>query len=328
MTGEGWPKRILLGSDFLPAIRDALAAALPDYRVDACAPDRIAEQAPEALVISPLRGRVDTEVIAAADACRLIQQFGAGLDGVDVDAATRRHIAVANVPTRGSGNAESVAELVVFFLIGLARDYRRLERRVAARDFGATHGRTLRGSTVGIVGFGGIGQTVAEALRPLGAHVRAVTRRPQSELAKAFGLEWLGSLADLPRLLAESDHVVLALPLNEATRGIIGARELAQMKPGSTLVNVARGALVDHDALVAALESGSLSGAALDVFWQEPMDPDDAIFRHNVLATPHVAGVTELMLRTTARVVAENVRRLEAGQPLRHQVNVAPPPAP
>ena len=102
----------------------------------------------------------------------------------------------------------------------------------------------------------------------------------------------------------------------------------SQMRAGSGLANVARGALVDHDALVAALESGHLAGAALDVFWQEPMDPRDVIFQHKVLTTPHVAGVTRLMVQTTARVFAENVRRLERGEALLHQVNVASPAPP
>lgn len=106
------------------------------------------------------------------------------------------------------------------------------------------------------------------------------------------------------------------------------ADRCSQMRAGSGLVNVARGALVDHDALVAALESGHLAGAALDVFWQEPMDPRDPIFRCNVLATPHVAGATRLMVQTTARAFAENVRRLERGEPLLHQVNIASPAPP
>lgn len=106
------------------------------------------------------------------------------------------------------------------------------------------------------------------------------------------------------------------------------ADRCSQMRAGSGLVNVARGALVDHDALVAALESGHLAGAALGVFWQEPMNPHDAIFQHKVLATPHVAGATRLMVQTTARVFAENVRRLERGEALLHQVNVASPAPP
>lgn len=313
--------KVLVCTDSLPDAVAALQRALPAHQVACCPPDRVVEHVAEVDVIVPGRGRIDAAVLAAAARCRLIQQFGAGVDMVDLAAARARGIPVANVPSRGSGNAESVAELALFHLIGVGRQFPRLDAGVRERAWdGLPVGRTIRGSSVGIVAVGNIGGLLAELLRPFGCRVLGVKRWPSEELRQRLGLAWLGGMQQLGELLPEVDYLVLALPLTAETRGIIGHAELARMKPGSFLVNVSRGPLVDHGALVEALASGHLAAAGLDVFWEEPVDPADPVFQHPVLATPHVAGYTHLFFDLASRTVAENLRRLLAGEPLLYLV--------
>ena len=142
-----------------------------------------------------------------------------------------------------------------------------------------------------------------------------IKRDPTTGIDHDLDLDFLGGPSDLPSVLRRSDFLVLALPLTPETRSIIGRNEFEQMKSGSYIVNVGRGAVIDHDALVDALASGHIAGAGLDVFWQEPVDPSDAIFDYNVIATPHVAGVTDTSYDEIAKGLADNVERIRSGLP-------------
>lgn len=308
--------RILVGTTGFPEVGHYLSRLLPQAQIRFADGLALGSLLGEADVLIPAMARVDEAVLEQAPRLLLIQQWGAGLEGVDVAAATRRGIPVANVPTRGTGNAISVAEWCVMAALVLARrlDEARANAR-AASPWGAPAGLSLWGRVAGIVGFGGIGQALAPMLRALGMGVRAVKRSPQPELARARGLDWLGGMDRLEDLLATSDFLFLAVPATPETRGLIGARELAAMKPGSYLINAARGALVDEAALLQALDSGHLAGAALDVFVQEPPPADHPLLSHpRVLATAHVAGVTDVSYADIARRVADNIRRVQAGE--------------
>jgi phosphoglycerate dehydrogenase-like enzyme len=306
----------------LPAAFEALRRALPEHEVACCPSDRVLEHVADVDVLVPARGRITAAVLDAAPRCRLVQQIGAGVDMVDIPAAAARGVPVCNVPSLGSGNAESVAEMALFLMIGVARSYPLLQEAVRGGDWSvAPLGRALRGSTVGIVAVGGIGSVLARLLHSFGCRVLGVKRRPTETLRRELGLAWLGGMEDLDDLLPRVDFLVLTIPLTAETRGLIDGRRLARMQPGSYLINVSRGPIVDHDALVDALASGHLAGAGLDVFWQEPMDPSDPIFRQRVVATPHVAGYTGLTFQGASAAVAENVRRLLAGEPLLYRQN-------
>ena len=140
-------------------------------------------------------------------------------------------------------------------------------------------------------------------------------------MREALGLEWLETARHLPELLRESDFISLHVPLNKETQGLIGAAEIALMKPSAFLINVARGCVVDRDALTAALREQRLAGAGLDVFWDEPIDPHDPLLAMpNVIATPHVANMTVETIETIARAAADNIRRVRAGLLPMHQV--------
>lgn len=270
-------------------------------------------------VVIPTMSRIDRALIESSDRLKLIQQVGAGLEGVDLDAAVERGIAVANVPTDVSGNADSVAEMVIYYLIALARRTPEHGLQLAEGRLGVPVGQSLHGKCVGLVGFGAIGQAVSRRLAPFGVRQCAVKRTPDAALQRQFGLEWLGDSRQLERLLAEADFTVLCLPDAADSHNLINERTLAGMKTGAFLVNVGRGGLVDRAALLGALERGQLAGAALDVFWQEPPDPNDPIFSQNLLASPHVAGVTERSLAGIFKVASDNLERLVRGEALHHR---------
>ena len=320
--GGGVRLRILRCSERPAEVVDAVRRSLAGHDFRICAEDRVLEHVPDADVIIPARCSINEAVLEAAPCCRLIQQGGAGVDMIDLEAARRRGIPVANVPTRLSGMAESVAEMALWLTIGVLRREPALSRAVQAGDWGQVPvGRALCGKSVGIIGLGGIGRALARMLRPFECRVLAIKRMPEEKLREKLKLAWLGPMDDLPVLLRESDVVVLALPLDASTRGLLGADQLSLMKPGACLVNISRGAVVDRVSLEDALKSGHLGGAGLDVFWDEPAPPDDPLLKLNVLLTPHVGGYTDLMLQKSCDIMAANIRRLISGEPLLHRVS-------
>ena len=299
----------------LRIIREMLQRELPGDEVLECAPARLASVLGEADVLIPTLTPLG-EALLSGSKVRLIQQFGAGLDSVDVAAATRLGIPVANVPAAGTGNAESVAELAVLLMLALARQFPAAQESVRQGRVATPTGWALKGRTAVILGYGGIGREIARRLAGFEMRVLAVSRTgpkhtPEEDAIPVAG-HW--ALDGMPAALREADFVVLAPPLNDDTRGLLGAAEFALLKPTAYVVNVARGGVIDYDALLSALREKRIAGAGLDVFWQEPMPPDDPIFAYNVIGTPHVGGATDLSFRGIARKVAENVERLRRGE--------------
>jgi phosphoglycerate dehydrogenase-like enzyme len=313
--------RIRFLGDNFPAAREMLAAMLTGDDVGAWPAGIPAGREGRANVLVPAMRRVDGAVIDAVRPA-LIQQFGAGMEGVDLEAAKGRRIPVANVPADQTGSAGSVAELAVLHLLALSRRFD--QARACLRDglLGEPVGRGLTGQTATVIGLGAIGREVLIRLRPFGVRLVGVGRRPRAEAnVSALALvDEYRPLIELHAALAATDLLVLCLPLSASTRGLIGAAELGALRPGGIVVNVGRGPVVDHDALLAALRSGHLDGAGLDVFWQEPIDPADPVLAENVTATPHVGGVSAHAYYATAQRFAENVERLRRGEPLENRV--------
>ncbi|HEV7465328.1 MAG TPA: NAD(P)-dependent oxidoreductase, partial [Candidatus Dormibacteraeota bacterium] len=301
--------RFAVAGTAFAAIREHLEATLPGAPVDMVPVSRLRQGGHAAEVLIPAMSRIDGELMDVVEGLRLIHQWGAGLDGVDVAAATRRGILVANVPAQGGGNAESVAEWCVMAAIAVNRRLPVLrEVTRSGSTWGGPIGRALLGRTAGIVGLGGIGQALAPRLRPFGMRLLGVKRRPDPELAIRLGLDWLGGVDDLPELLRRSDCLFLCLPLTAATRGLIDAHALSLLPDGACVVNAGRGGVLDHAALLDALDRGRLTGAALDVFDQEPLPAGSALAgRADVVATPHIAGVTDVSYRGIAERVVDNV---------------------
>jgi phosphoglycerate dehydrogenase-like enzyme len=250
---------------------------------------------------------------------RLIQQWGVGLEGVDLEAARKRGIWVANVPGTG-GNAHSVAEHTILLLLALLRDLPRSVANVRKAVLGAPIGRVLEGRTVTLWGLGAIALPLAHRLRPFGVRLLGITRDPQASKVAAYGLDACYASASWEECLQQTDVLMICVKLSPATRNMIGARQLSALPRGAYLINTARGGLMDHDALVDALASGHLAGAGLDVYHQEPIPPEDPLLAFpNVIATPHVAGVTERSYDEITEAVVANIERLRQGLPPLHR---------
>ena len=255
-------------------------------------------------------------VIAGAPRLRLIQKIGSGVNTIDLEAAASRGIAVCNLP---GTNAPAVAEMTLLLMLATLRRLPLLDRATRAGDgWRLDPGlqdsfHELGGRTVGLVGYGTIPQALVPVLRAMGCPVLYTARSAKPEARAEF--------RDLPALLAESDVVSLHVPLTPQTARMIDAAALARMKPGAVLVNTARGGLVDQDALAAALGSGRLAAAGLDVFAAEPAGGDNPLFGlENVVVAPHVGWLTTGTFDRSFALAAENVRRLREGRPLLHRV--------
>jgi phosphoglycerate dehydrogenase-like enzyme len=227
---------------------------------------------------------------------------------------------VANVPAAG-GNADSVAEHAILLIIALLRELPAAQDSVRAGRLGAPQGRTLAGRTVCLYGLGGIARALARRLRPFDVRLVGITRDPTAEKVKAFALDACYSVEQRAAALAQSHILVLCTSLSRDTHGMIDEQALRTLPSGAYLINIARGPLVQYDALHAALTSGHLAGAGLDVFWKEPIAPDDPLLAlPNVIATPHVAGVTDKSYDAICGVVASNIERLTNGESLLNRV--------
>jgi len=240
-------------------------------------------------------------VFAAARGLKIIAKHGAGVDSVDMASATRRGIAVM---VAGGANADAVAEHALAMMLSLARELPRFDRETrqgAWRDL-SHFTRDFRVRTVGIVGYGQIGERTAKLAQACGAQV-VIHTRSNITLPPGMTLE-----TDLNRLLAQVDILSLHCPLTEKTRGLIGAAQLARMKPGALLINTARGPIIDEPALVSALQSGKLAGAGLDTFAVEPVAATNPLFAlPNVLVTPHVAAATTDAMLRMGTIAANNI---------------------
>ncbi len=257
------------------------------------------------------RTQVDAALLGAAPALRVVGRLGVGLDNIDMPACAARNVIVH--PATGA-NTLAVAEYVIASAMVLRRGAYRANAAMLAGDWprSALMGHELAGATMGLVGYGAIARAVASRARDLGMAVAAFDPHlPADDPA------WLGTdRLDFPVLLAKADILSLHVPLTDATRHLIDGTALAAMKAGAILINTARGGVVDETALAAALRSGHLRGAALDVFETEPLTAQAAaIFTDlpSLLLTPHIAGVTqEANIRVSALTVARVRETLEA----------------
>jgi len=241
-------------------------------------------------------------VIRQCKKLKLISVAFTGVDHIGISACRERGIAVRNA---AGYSTSSVAELAFGMMLSLLRNIGKCDEAVRnGRTRDGLIGHDLAGKTLGIVGLGAIGMRVAEIGRAFGCRLLAYTRT-QKEEAKALGVEF----TDLDTLMAQSDIVTLHVPLNDSTRGMIDKRRISLMKPGSILINTARGPVVDSQALAEALTEGRIAGAGIDVFETEPpIDKNHPLLKApNVLATPHVAFATKEALERRAEIAFDNV---------------------
>ena len=263
-------------------------------------------------LLALLTERVDEELLDAAPSLRVVSNHAVGVDNVDVAACTARGVWVTNTP---DAVTESTADLTWALILAVARRVGEGERLLRAGRFKAWTptlllGLELRGATLGIVGLGRIGEAVARRARGFGMHVLHTTSR--------------GGLP-LEDLLAQSDVVTLHCPLTPATRHLVDARRLAQMKRGAILINTARGPVVDESALALALESGHLGGAGLDVFENEPLVHPGLIGREDVVLLPHLGSATHATREQMATMALTDAARVLRGELPQYPVNEVRP---
>ena len=260
--------------------------------------------------------KVTAPILEAGRRLRVVGRAGVGVDNIDVPAATRKGILVVNAPR---GNIVAAAEHTIALLFAVARWVPQADASVKRGEWNRSKfiGTEIRGKTLGVIGLGNVGSEVAKRAHGLEMEVVAYDPVVSVERAELFNVE----LVALSELLERSDFVTVHVPLVDANRHLIGAAELAQLKPTARLVNTARGGIVDEDALCVALESGRLAAAAADVFEREPAG-DNPLFRlPNFIATPHIAASTIEAQASVAFDVAEEVAAVLAGDLPRYAVN-------
>lgn len=274
-------------------------------------PDELAKALANAAIVIPFRERskIDAPILEQAVNLRLIAQTGGGAAHVDRAFAAQRGVTISITP---GGSAQSVAELVLG--LALAFEHRIVEgdRLIRGGEWRSLLGRDIGGKTLGLLGFGATAQAVAPRAKALGMDVLAWSR----SLAERGASEAVTVAGSLDDLLAKSDIVSIHLPLNDATRGFMNRERLAMMKPASVLINTARGAIVDTDALIAALDQGHVRGACLDVFDPEPLPVDHPLrARPDVIVTPHVGWTTIDTMHRFLEVCEANIDAFLAGEP-------------
>lgn len=299
--------------------RDRLAPLIPHWEIAACRREEITSNLAGVDVLVPYGAPIGADIIALGS-FGLIQQFGVGLETVDVAAATSAGVWVARVPSAGTGNAESVAEHAILLMLALSRKLAQAREALQRRVVGDPAGKALFGKTACIVGLGGVGSALAVRLQSFGMNLIGVRSRPSIAGPSGVRMRILGA-TDLVTAVAGADYVIVCVTQNASNQNLIDRKTLSAMKPAAMLINVARGGVVDYDALLEALESGQLAAAGLDVFPGEPVDPQHPLLKHNVIATPHIAGVTDVSYDGIAREVARNVERYASGQRPLHAVN-------
>jgi D-3-phosphoglycerate dehydrogenase len=314
LTDYAWPdpeveRSVIEGAGFSLAIGPAKASP-PAAIVDLARQHRPA-------AIMTCWAEVTAPAIEACPDLEIVQRIGVGLDNIDRVAAAARGAIVTNVPDYC---VEEVSDHAVGMLLAWARGIAAFDREVKGGKWDAAGAklRRVRDLTVGIAGFGRIGRRTAAKMQPFGCHVLAYDKYPPSG-----GFPQGVAGMDSDALLSQSDVVVLHLPLTPETRNFIDAGSLQRMRPGSLLINVSRGGLVDNDALLLALEKGPLGAAALDVVEGEPNPPRALVEHPKVVATPHIAFASTASVLELRRRSAEEVVRVLTGQKPHHP---CPPP--
>ncbi|MCC7045985.1 MAG: hypothetical protein IT562_04660 [Alphaproteobacteria bacterium] len=295
----------------------------PGFAISAFDPKKpLRDQVGDADVLLLREVPVPHEVVEVAGKLKLMQRYGQHLTGVDVRRATAKGVYVARVPTELTGANRMVAEHAVFLMMAVAKRYHEATRSIRERRVSLPKTVGLTGKTLGMVGLGQTGIELIRLLRGFDMRIMVVKRSIDPKLKQELGISYMGAMNQMNEMLRQSDFVSIHLPLEESTTGYFGKSAFAAMKKGAFLINIARAPIVDRPALDQALADGQLSGAGLDVMWEEPMDPEDSLLRHpNVVVTPHIAGSTSDMHEKLTTVVAENIRLVASGKPPQHQVS-------
>jgi D-3-phosphoglycerate dehydrogenase / 2-oxoglutarate reductase len=262
--------------------------------------------------------QVTAELIERADRLKVIGRAGTGVDNVDVEAATKRGIIVANAP---ESNSVAAAEHTIALALALCRNVPQAHASLASGRWERSEfkGNELYGKTLGVIGFGRVGQLVAQRAMAFGMHVVAFDKFVATERFRELGIEGVGSTDEL---YARADIITIHLPRTPETVNWIDAEAISRMKAGVRIINTARGELVDLAALEAGLDAGKVAGAALDVFPEEPVTEHPLFGRRDVVVTPHLGAATEEAQDRAGVITAEQVRAALTGEVVTNAVNI------
>ena len=308
--------KILLCSNHATLAFDLLKSQLSDYEIITCASDAVARNLDGVEIIIPWTAKINSSIIVSGK-FGFIQEFGVGIETIDVEAATNAGVWVANVPGSISGNADSVAEHAIMLMLMLSRHMASIREQSQNIDWSITTGIALAGKTACIVGLGHVGVALAVRLKAFGMDLVAVRQHPERGSPPQTGIKKVYGSNALCEALSIADYVILCSEYTTNTHHVINQNTLAAIKPGAFLINVARGGLVDTEALEAALEKGNLAGVGLDFV----DSPTDSLRQQNVIITPHIAATTEVSYGGIATVVVENIKRYARGEQPRYTVN-------
>jgi D-3-phosphoglycerate dehydrogenase / 2-oxoglutarate reductase len=268
-------------------------------------------------------GKVNKPIIDACPKLKLVHQVGTGVDNVDIGYCTLKSIYVANIPHI---NNVSVAEHTLFLMIYLAKNMKSAGEGIMKRRVFNVLGSELYGKKLTIIGLGATGREVAKRAKAFGMYITAVTKHPDSKKGKIdnnnnhnnrwnYFINIIQGVEALSNSLIDADYISIHTPLTDETRGLIGAKEINSMKSSAFLINVARAQIVDREGLFTSLVNKKIAGAAFDVFWEEPADPNDKLLKlDNFVLTPHLAGWTSESADNATRIIASNINRVLHGE--------------
>ncbi len=313
-------KILFCGVTFVSAV-DHLKKLLPEHEVVNCPNENLISAARDAQVLIPLMAKIDRSVLEVGPPM-LVQQWGVGLEGVDIESATELGVKVCNVPGDTTPNADSTAEHAVFLMMGLSRKIRDCFSSLRNGVCGTPVGQALFGRRALIVGFGKVGQALARKLTALGMQVDVIRRTAVPNLEKEIGVNRTGDSSELLDMARTADFVISTVTLTNVTRNLFDMSLFTNMKTSAFVVNVSRGPVINENELISALNNHLIAGAGLDVFATEPVDiKSPLLFMENVLATPHIAGVTEQNYVAIGELVKENILRVTRGERPNYCIN-------
>ena len=286
---------------------------------------------PEFEIVTPPKGRDWKDLLGGVDVLvafsgaaeifdapdlKMLHQFGVGLDKVDMDAATKAGVWVASLPGVGNGNGETVAEVAIMHLLLGAKRWESTQEEMKSGQWGEKPATlSLLGKMACIVGLGSIGGLIASRLAGFGMRLTGVRGNPEKPMPQDKLVERVYGIDQTNQAVAEADYVLISVNYTPKMTNMYGAEFFAAMKPGAFLVNTARGKLLDQAALVAALKSGHLGGAGLDVFYDEPIDPNDELLKlQNVTATPHIGGISDAHFWQGGEALGKNLAAFAKGE--------------
>lgn len=259
------------------------------------------------IYVSGSNEKVDREIIESASHLQVVMRFGAGYNNVDLFSARKENIYVTNVPGQ---NADSVAELTVGLILTLARKISLLHQHMREGCWNLIVGEEIKGKTLGVIGLGSIGRCVVEKIQGFKMRIVGCDVNWDSIFSEKWGVKQVS----LENLLKVSNYITVHVPLNKKTRNLISYKEFSLMRKGVYLINTSRGGVVNEDALIEALESKRIGGAALDVFSAEPLTRSKLQKLDNVVLTPHIGGSTKEAIERVTRITVENILRVREGK--------------